>query len=699
MDTVTVLYYNILSFPEGDPGREVYLRTINGFLNADILVVNELIDVNGANTILNQSLNVYGVNHYNKALFTNGPDSDNMLFYNSSKFTLHSQYVIQTDLRYINEYVLYYNSSSLSSGDTIFLYFYSAHLKAGTLAADEQQRLDEVREFRERVDNLPGAENIFFGGDLNLYSSSEPAYDTLVNYGTYPLNDPLPAGNWHNSYTYRMYHSQSTRTTVFGGGADGGLDDRFDFILFSDDVLSGANKVNYIPGSCVSFGNDGNHLNKALIDPPVNTSLPDSVVQALYYMSDHLPVVCRIVVEASNQPPGNERLIIAEIMQNPEVALDGDGEWFEIYNPTQMDINLAGWYIADNDYDLHQINGSLVVPAGGFITLGNNANTVLNGNYQCDYQYTGFYLSNGADEIILIKPDGITEADRVEYDGGIFWPDPSGASMIFTGGVEDDNNLASNWSIATVREPTFSGATGDKGSPGTNGYGQILSLSESKLHLKVFLEGPFLINTMSTDIYPVLPLSQPFTGDPWYYNGTEAVSQIPQGIVDWVLVELRDAPDIFSATASSLAGRTAAFLRSDGSILDHLSGEDPVFNVIIADSLYIVIHHRNHLSVISANALVENSGVITWDFTNGQEKTFGGSLGHKEVVPGVWAMIGGDGDANGQTNNGDKNDVWVPQAGSQGYQTGDFNMDGQVNNGDKIEIWEYNTGYGSQVPE
>ena len=50
-------------------------------------------------------------------------------------------------------------------------------------------------------------------------------------------------------------------------GASGGLDDRFDFILYSDDVLNGTNGVNYIPNSCKSIGNDGNHFNIAIIDP------------------------------------------------------------------------------------------------------------------------------------------------------------------------------------------------------------------------------------------------------------------------------------------------------------------------------------------------------------------------------------------------------------------------------------------------
>jgi hypothetical protein len=195
---------------------------------------------------------------------------------------------------------------------------YSAHLKSSPGSANEQKRLAEVREFKEWIDNIPEAENIFFGGDFNFYDSDEPAYDTLVNFGVMQLNDPLIAGNWHDNTSYSNIHSQSTRTDQFGGGASGGLDDRFDFILFSDDVKYGLNGVEYIPNSCVSIGNDGNHLNKSIVEIPTNGSVPDSVLQALYSMSDHLPVICEVemTVTTHQQEIGYSNLKV-DIYPNP----------------------------------------------------------------------------------------------------------------------------------------------------------------------------------------------------------------------------------------------------------------------------------------------------------------------------------------------------------------------------------------------
>ena len=36
-----------------------------------------------------------------------------------------------------------------------------------------------------------------------------------------------------------------------------------------------------------------------------------------------------------------------------------------------------------------------------------------------------------------------------------------------------------------------------------------------------------------------IPTTQPYSGAPWSYSGTESVGSIPALVVDWILVELR----------------------------------------------------------------------------------------------------------------------------------------------------------------
>lgn len=161
-------------------------------------------------------------------------------------------------------------------------------------------------------------------------------------------------------------------------------------------------------------------------------------------------------------PPAAVQLVIDEVMQNPSAVADASGEWFEVYNPTSSGVDINGWTIADNDTDSHVINngGPLVVPAGGYLVLGNNSDVTTNGGVTVDYVFTGIALANGADELVLF--DGaMSESDRIEWDGGTVWPDPDGASMTL-GDLSSDNNDGANWCEATS---TY--GDGDLGTPGS----------------------------------------------------------------------------------------------------------------------------------------------------------------------------------------------------------------------------------------
>jgi predicted extracellular nuclease len=116
----------------------------------------------------------------------------------------------------------------------------------------------------------------------------------------------------------------------------------------------------------------------------------------------------------------------------------------------------------DNGADSHVIDngGPLLIPAGGYLVLGNNTDTGTNGGANVDYSYGGsWFLANGDDEVILL--DGsLGEVDRVEYDGGAVFPDPTGASMSLSDpGL--DNNDGTNWCTSTT-----SFGAGDLGTPG-----------------------------------------------------------------------------------------------------------------------------------------------------------------------------------------------------------------------------------------
>ncbi|KAA0245991.1 MAG: T9SS type A sorting domain-containing protein [Ignavibacteriota bacterium] len=72
------------------------------------------------------------------------------------------------------------------------------------------------------------------------------------------------------------------------GGSTGGLDDRFDFILVSQSLKSPGG-VDYAEGTYWAYGNDGQHFNQQIVNPPYPIS--EEIAFALHKVSDHLPVV------------------------------------------------------------------------------------------------------------------------------------------------------------------------------------------------------------------------------------------------------------------------------------------------------------------------------------------------------------------------------------------------------------------------
>lgn len=150
-------------------------------------------------------------------------------------------------------------------------------------------------------------------GDYNMYTSAEAGYQILLAPGAAQLVDPINRpGSWSNNSSFAEIHTQSPRTTSFDGGVTGGLDDRFDINLVSADVMTGFKGIQYIPGTYRPLGNDGLHFNKSIVALPTNTAAPDSVIQALHLMSDHLPLMMEVKTLPENAFNGATAVAQAE---------------------------------------------------------------------------------------------------------------------------------------------------------------------------------------------------------------------------------------------------------------------------------------------------------------------------------------------------------------------------------------------------
>lgn len=338
-ERLSIVQYNLMWFRVSGPcthaqsatARDSELETIFNYSNPDIFIVNEL----GANpsnaSFINSNILNKNSDRYHHANFTsNGSSLSNMMFYDSSKVALFDQDFIDKDLsnnslvRGIDVYKMYYKDEKISQGaDTVFFAVITAHLKAGSTNPDAIQRFEATETLMDYLENHLNIENVIFCGDFNVKTNSEPAFQILVNNTNDPSEnffDPVnQMGAWGSNANYAAYHTQSTRSAANGCHSGGGLDDRFDFILISEEIKDGTGEVKYVPNSYTTIGQDGNRYNQS-VNSGTNGNVPSSIADALYDFSDHLPVRMEIDITKSNiglsEKPLEDRVEFNNPIQN-----------------------------------------------------------------------------------------------------------------------------------------------------------------------------------------------------------------------------------------------------------------------------------------------------------------------------------------------------------------------------------------------
>ncbi|HYD22565.1 MAG TPA: T9SS type A sorting domain-containing protein [Flavipsychrobacter sp.] len=296
VDTIRIVEYNLLNYGNvANPYsyKDPRLDTILQYIKPDIFGANEI----SSNAAHSQHIldTVLGPG-WSKGSYinTNSQTQTNMLFWKNTLFDLVSETSVCNNLRDIIAYRLRFKDSITVPHDTVFITVIVGHLKAGQNNQDSIDRSLETLEVVAWLDSVGVEDNYIIMGDFNVYTSTEQCYQNLVASASPfskfydPINVP---GDWNADISFASIHTQSTRDSALSdGGATGGLDDRFDQQLVSRYILGDSAGVKYIPNTYKALGQDGLHFNVSLIDPPINTSAPATVIQALYELSDHLPV-------------------------------------------------------------------------------------------------------------------------------------------------------------------------------------------------------------------------------------------------------------------------------------------------------------------------------------------------------------------------------------------------------------------------
>lgn len=188
---------------------------------------------------------------------------------------------------------------------------YPTHMKAGSGSTDQQRRLIEAQRLRADAETLPAERHFILGGDFNIQTSSQAAYQHLIgsqenDAGRFfdPINAP---GSWNNNFTFRYIHTQDPI-------GPGGMDDRYDQLLISASLGDGEG-MDYIGSfgqpwdlstwndpahSYRCWGNDGTTFDQNLRIIG-NEMVGAEIAQALVTLAGnagHLPVYLDLMVPA-----------------------------------------------------------------------------------------------------------------------------------------------------------------------------------------------------------------------------------------------------------------------------------------------------------------------------------------------------------------------------------------------------------------
>lgn len=319
-ETIKAMTYNVVKFaPSSSTDRQLAHEYIYNDIKPDLLMVQEA-GINTPDHILGK-LNTIENKYLRTTRFNNisNPSDDNgqLVFYNKNIFELVEEKALAASTRNINQYTFRFKKLDINE-NPVYLEVFVAHLKSSDGRTNSIERNNQISTFIQALNTVDQSRYIILAGDLNLYTSNEAAYINALN-GTASIKMKDPIGNaalcetipvidadgsfswstyfptsptsenikyfWRDNINFSSIHTQNPRIS------SGGLDDRFDFILVSENLMNENSNLSYIPNTYLAYGNNGNCLNKDVTDASCTGSYSAVTRQHVNYASDHLPVV------------------------------------------------------------------------------------------------------------------------------------------------------------------------------------------------------------------------------------------------------------------------------------------------------------------------------------------------------------------------------------------------------------------------
>ena len=170
-------------------------------------------------------------------------------------------------------------------------------------------------------------------------------------------------------------------------------------------------------------------------------------------------------------------IFFSEVMLDPDAAQDKFGEFIEILNLSEREIQLEGWKIRNNKSEEIVLRSHLIQSGETFV-IGPSDDRDINGEINLDATWRKFSLPNRRGLLHLFDPCD-KSVDRIRYAENPPWPKRRSGVSLERQQLQTQNNLPHRlWKLSRTRR-----VTGDFGSPGTVDARVLRNLSKEQAEI------------------------------------------------------------------------------------------------------------------------------------------------------------------------------------------------------------------------
>lgn len=408
---------------------------------------------------------------------------------------------------------------------------------------------------------------------------------------------------------------------------------------------------------------------------------------------------------------------------NALIASNGDVDYYRFTLAVISDITLTMGNLA-GDYDLRLLDNT-----GAQLAISENGNTTNESisypsapagtyyihvfGYNGAFSATQCYVLNASAVAVpqCNTPNGLQVGNVAWNAGTASWSAVSGAvaydlrwKLSSSGTWTNVNALVGlSYVINGLQQITSYDVqvrTVCNGSPANSSYTNTVSfitpaapceaLPPILVRVKMLLDGAYrgtpqpMIDSLR--VRGLVPLLEPYTALGYATSGTVSTNANvlattgANGVVDWVLVELRN-----NANPATIVETRAALLQRDGDVVA-ADGSSALGFCATPGTYRVAVRHRNHLGVMTANGVALSGTSVTLDLSVSGTSTYGTNA--RKNVGAAWMLWAGNTNGDGSLiyagQDNDRDPILVAVGGSvptttiNGYLPTDVNMDGKV---------------------